>query len=257
MPVKEIIFQNSLHHALHGVLKWPDSVDRSEFPLVIVLHKFASNSDHELIVNIANFLYPYGYATLRFDFHGHGQSEGKLEENTITQEIDDVLSAISFCEELDMITPGKATLIGHGMGADVGLLAAARDERVKCLVLLSASSDLTNHLHHFSDGMLNEIKTKGYTVHHLFGRINKSFISHLQRYNPKEELKKLSIPVLFVHGSNDFSVRWESSRDLFFAANEPKQLEIIEGADHWFRDPEHRQRVLELIIEWVKHHIGG
>ena len=255
MPVKEIIFQNSAKHNLSGTLKFPDTAEPTTFPLVIVLHKFGDNSDHELITNLANFIYPYGYATLRFDFHGHGRSDGEMAEVHITQKIDDVISAISFAESLDNIDSGTTTLIGHGMGADVAILTATRDERIACLVLLAPRSDLAEHMRMFGKEDLDDLDKKGFCMHYRFGRISKHFITHLKQYDMKEEISKVTCPLLLLHGRNDFAVRWESSRELYFAANEPKRMEIIDDADHWFRDSIHREQVFELTIQWINRHI--
>lgn len=255
MPVEQVEFKNSAGHTLRGVLKYPDRVEDKSFPLVVVLHTFGSNSDHELITNTANFIYPYGYATLRFDFHGHGQSEGEIQAATITQKVDDVISAISHAEKYEKVLPGNTTLIGHGMGADVAILTAARDKRVKCLIVMAARSDLESHKRMFSKTDMEDFKTKGYCTHHRLGRINKIFLKHLDQHDIKEEIKKTKSPILILNGRNDFQVRWENARELYFEAEEPKRMEIIDDADHWFRKPEHRKQVMDMTIKWINRHI--
>jgi fermentation-respiration switch protein FrsA (DUF1100 family) len=48
----------------------------------------------------------------------------------------------------------------------------------------------------------------------------------------REHIKRVEAPILIVHGSADELIPVEYGRRLFEAANEPKQLEIIEGAGH-------------------------
>ncbi|HII71161.1 TPA: prolyl oligopeptidase family serine peptidase, partial [Candidatus Woesearchaeota archaeon] len=96
---------------------------------------------------------------------------------------------------------------------------------------------------------------KGYIDHYRHGRINKAFIQHLKRYDMKEEIAKLKCPILLLHGANDFQVRSASCKELFFAANEPKRFEITDDADHWFREPQHREHLIGLTISWINRHI--
>ena len=259
MPVQEVVFKNSSEHELRGVMKHPGILEEgTRFPAVLVLHTFSANKEHELVVNIANTIYPYGYATLRFDFHGHGESGGEFQDITIGQKIDDVRSAITFLQQQPMVDPDRIAVIGHGMGADVAILAAGQDERIKCLVVQGARSNLEEHVTGvFSPDEIKEYQTRGYLTHHTWGRMNKSFFDNFRRYDIIEEIKKVRCPILIVHGRNDFRVLWTNARNLYFAANEPKRLEIVDMADHWFRDPQHRQFFFDLMIKWLNHWIKG
>jgi len=49
---------------------------------------------------------------------------------------------------------------------------------------------------------------------------------------PIEDIKRVHVPVLIVHGKNDSFIKSNYSKLLYDAANEPKQLLIIDGAEH-------------------------
>ena len=53
-------------------------------PLAIIMHPITLFKELPLLVKIAGQLRDMGYATLRFDFPGHGESDGALEEITLT-----------------------------------------------------------------------------------------------------------------------------------------------------------------------------
>ncbi len=61
---------------LSAVLEQP-SADRC--PLVIVLHGFSSNKDKEHTVAACEAMREAGFATLRFDLYGHGESGGEFK----------------------------------------------------------------------------------------------------------------------------------------------------------------------------------
>lgn len=82
-----------------------------------------------------------GVAFTRFDYRGHGESDGAFTDGTIGQWLDDTLAV------LDGIVQGPAVLVGSSMGAWIALLAArARPDRVKGMVLVAPAVDFTETL---------------------------------------------------------------------------------------------------------------
>ena len=82
-----------------------------------------------------------GRAYLRFDYFGHGQSEGRFEEGTISRWRGDTLAVI------DRLTEGPLVLVGSSMGGWLACLAAlARPERIAGLVLIAPAADFTQAL---------------------------------------------------------------------------------------------------------------
>jgi hypothetical protein len=49
---------------------------------------------------------------------------------------------------------------------------------------------------------------------------------------PIEDIKRVHVPVLIVHGKNDSFIKSDYSKLLYDAANEPKHLLLIDGAEH-------------------------
>lgn len=142
------------------------------------------------------------------------------------------------------------------MGADVAILAAAKDKRINCLVIHAARTNLEHHAtKRFSESELLEIKMKGFINHPIHGKINHHFFDHLRRFDPLEEIKKISIPIFITHGKNDFQVPFAESKQLFFKANDPKYLDILDDADHEFRNPEHREHFYNMMIEWFNRYL--
>ena len=251
MPTKYVSFQNKVDHELIGVLRYPDMVELKKLPAVLVLHGFNENMDREWIVNIANFLSPYGFVTLRFDFHGHGESEGDFSEHTITQQIDDVKCAIDFLETVPQVDVSNIIVIGHDIGGDIAVLAAEKDARIKGLIMWGARGNLDRHVESkFAPYELKEMKTKGMYSHAHFD-IKRSFLESVKHHSVEEALHNIYIPLLIVHGHDDLQVRVHEAKQLFLDANEPKQLEIIDDADHWFRQPEAREQLFGLMIYWL------
>ena len=82
-----------------------------------------------------------GRAYLRFDYFGHGLSEGRFEDGTISRWRGDALAVI------DRLTTGPLVLVGSSMGGWLACLAAlARPERIAGLVLIAPAADFTQAL---------------------------------------------------------------------------------------------------------------
>ena len=82
-----------------------------------------------------------GRAFLRFDWTGHGESEGRFETATVSEWRADALAV------LDALVSGPVVLVGSSMGAWVATLAAlARPERLAGLVLVAPAPDFTSAL---------------------------------------------------------------------------------------------------------------
>ena len=78
-------------------------------------------------------------AFLRLDYSGHGRSEGRFADGTISRWRDDALAVIDAQSEGDLV------LVGSSMGGWIALLAAlARPERVKGLILIAPAPDFTD-----------------------------------------------------------------------------------------------------------------
>ena len=82
-----------------------------------------------------------GRAFIRFDYSGHGVSEGAFRDGTIGAWRDDALAV------LDEVVCGPQVIVGSSMGGwIVLLLALARPERVAGLVGVAAAPDFTEDL---------------------------------------------------------------------------------------------------------------
>ncbi len=97
-------------------------------------------------------------AFTRFDYRGHGQSEGRFEDGTIGLWAEDALAM------LDQKTNGKQILIGSSMGAWIAcLLARQRPERLAGIILIAPAPDFTSALipQQWAASRLAELEQKG------------------------------------------------------------------------------------------------
>ena len=79
---------------LSAILERPSA---NRCPLVIVLHGFTSSKDKGHTVAACEAMRQAGFATLRFDLYGHGESGGEFKNHTILKWISNTLAVIKRC----------------------------------------------------------------------------------------------------------------------------------------------------------------
>ncbi|WDI31980.1 alpha/beta hydrolase [Hyphococcus flavus] len=82
-----------------------------------------------------------GRAFLRFDYSGHGESDGVFVDGCISDWKDDALRI------LDTLTHGPQILVGSSMGGWIAsLIALARPEKIAAIVFIAPAPDFTERL---------------------------------------------------------------------------------------------------------------
>jgi pimeloyl-ACP methyl ester carboxylesterase len=193
---------------------------------------------------------------LRFDYSGHGQSEGDLLHASIGDWLEEA-SAM-----LGLISDRRAILIGSSMGGWIALLLARQlqrageIERLVGLVLLAPAFDMTERLmwRKLSPKTKAIIETEGvFYAPSLYGdpypltkRLIEEGRNHLigNGTGPIE----LDLPVRILQGMEDPDVPWGHALDLVDLLHcGDVELTLIKDGDHSQSRPRDLRR-LELIV---------
>ncbi len=122
--------------SMDGRLSVPEGA--GPFPGVVVCHPhplMGGMMDNNVVSAICDSLCDISIATLRFNFRGVGRSHGVHDDGIGEQ--DDVAAALSFLSSQEGVDTNRIGLCGYSFGAGVALQAAAKDENVKALALVS------------------------------------------------------------------------------------------------------------------------
>lgn len=113
--------------------------------LVVLCHGLNCDHDFELMQRIAIQLRSAGFATMMFDFNGHGKSDGRFSEMTIPNEIEDLEQVLAYAQDLRFVD--DIALVGHSQGAIVAAMVAGNHpEDIKAVTLLAPASSVRDDI---------------------------------------------------------------------------------------------------------------
>jgi pimeloyl-ACP methyl ester carboxylesterase len=222
-------------------------------PLVIMLHGFGGRMDAfpgGWMQEWNDALIAAGFATLRFDFSGHGDSEGEFRDMTLFSEIEDAAAFLRWAMTLPDVT--DIHLLGHSQGGVVaGMLAGYYHDKIGKLVMLAPAASLK------TDAIEGTCMGVRYDPQHIpealqIGRsLTGGFYFRIAQTLPIHEVTaQFAGPALAVIGGADTVVHAENIRR--YGETMP-HCQVVEypTLDHGLGGTEHAQSVLE-VVEFLK-----
>lgn len=201
------------------------------------------------MTRLAKGLAEAGYAAMRFDFTGIGESGGDFSKKTVSANVSDISRAAA---SLIVEGFGPCAMIGHSLGGAAAVLAASRLKTVRSLVTVGAPSDPLHVRHLFADS-LDVLATEGRAAVTIAGRqfdLEQGFVDDLTNHDVLEAVATLGRPLLVVHTEDDEVVDIENAEALFAAAAEPKRLARLESGGHMLGPRAAADAALDAIVAW-------
>jgi pimeloyl-ACP methyl ester carboxylesterase len=90
-----------------------------------------------IFAQLAGALADKGFIVLRYDKRGVGQSGGRIESATLQDYAEDAVAAVKWLARRKDVDPNRVTVLGHREGGWIALLAAAREHKIRSLVLVA------------------------------------------------------------------------------------------------------------------------
>jgi len=232
MKTEKVIFQSE-GQKVSGVLHLPDVWSGA---CVIASHGLLSSKDSVKYISLGEKLSREGFSMLRFDFRGIGESEGRIEDDTVSRRIADLGAAIDFIKSRQDLG-NRLGLLGSSLGGYISLIRASMEQEIRTVVLWATPFHL--------DNLKSNKGGEGYEPP------AEAFFKDLPKHRLLPLLPKVSNGMV-IHGEKDELVPVDQAWEIFHGLCAPKEIHIIEGADHRLTDPKHRQRAMDLTVDWFK-----
>jgi dipeptidyl aminopeptidase/acylaminoacyl peptidase len=155
-PFETITFQNG-DVTLAGTLDLP--VGEGPFPAIVTIHGSGPTTRHDIYnLNFSHFFVQHGYAVLRYDKRGAGESTGKYQgvgtedgEATLNDLADDALAGVEFLKNHDLIDPDMIGLVGHSQAGWIIPLAASKSPDLSFVIVSSGPTITLGQEIYYSD----------------------------------------------------------------------------------------------------------
>ncbi|MDO5519708.1 MAG: alpha/beta fold hydrolase [bacterium] len=233
---------------LRGKLESPS---KSPCPIVVMFHGFTGNlgaSRDSLFTLIANELLQRNIAVLRFDFNGHGKSDGALVDMDVLNEIEDAIAMLEYARSLKFVS--DIYILGHSQGGVVGgMLAGLYADVISKLVLLAPAATLKD------DALRGTCMGTLYDTDHIpkVVRINNGTTEvggkyfRIAKYLPIYEITKaFQGPTLVIHGEDDLVVDRKAAYQ-YKQGMKDCQLEVFSDLGHGIEGKEQGKAITKVV----------
>lgn len=223
------------HGKLQGVIHKPQLKQGERVPMVVLCHGFMGRKESDLLIKIADQLQAAGIASIRFDFNGHGESEGRFQDMTVLNEIVDAKKVVEYVSALPYV--GSVAIAGHSQGGVVAAMTAGElgAAKIKSVVLLAPAAVLRDDaIRGNTMGATYDPFNPGEYVELFRGlKLGAEYIRTAFSMPIYETSAKYNGPALIIHGTGDRVVPYTYG-ERFHEIWPKSKLEILDRADHGF-----------------------
>ena len=237
------------HGKLAAILQKPLLQPGQKCPLAVLCHGFGGNMDTQMFELIADSLQANGIASIRFDFNGHGASEGDFQDMTVPNEIEDAKKVVDYARSLPYVS--TVALVGHSQGGVVAAMVAGElgADVISAVALLAPAAVLRDDAIRGSafGKMYDPLDLPEYVD--LFGRkLGRNYLKTAFSLPIYETADRYQGPALIVHGNADRVVPY--TYGLRFHQQWPgSQYVLLEYFDHGFG--QNIYRVTDLVSQFL------
>jgi len=245
-------FKNSRGNSLDARLDMPVDIDDTDIDTFIIFcHCFTCTKETITTFRLSRLLAEYGYAVLRFDFTGLGNSEGEFSSTTFSTTRDDLQSAINFLEK-NYQPP--AFLMGHSLGGTTTLSVAQDYDYIKGVVTVASPSEPDHVLHHFGHALtlLEQNIAASFEVAGQYYDIKPGFVKDVRNNDMQSCLLALEKPVLIFNIENDALVNESNAKEIQQWVKGETTLINLKNTDHLLSDRQSSSHVAHQIINWLE-----
>jgi len=203
-PVETITFQNG-DVTLAGTLDLPTG--EGPFPAIVTVHGSPPLTRNDIYnLRISHFFVQHGYAVLRYDKRGAGESTGEYPgvgvedgEAALNDLADDALAGVQFLKNHDLIDPQMIGLAGHSQAGWIIPLAASKSSDVAFMIISSGPTSSVGQEIYYSD-----LTAEGTSLQEASDMARDYEGSH--GFDPIPSLQKVDVPGLWLLGAQDDSI---------------------------------------------------
>lgn len=234
---------------LRGCVRTPEGA--GPFPTLCFFHGFSVDKVglmrlHELF---ARQCVNEGYACVRFDFYGCGESDGDFSEVRLSDELEQAKAIYQWTEKQSFAKAGEIFLSGHSLGGAITSMLAPVLKPKGAILWSPGNSayyDISARVHAIPGEYKDTYDIGGLAV-------AGEFIAELRSYDIVELSQGYEGPVLLIHGECDEKIPIASIGPYLDIYKDQAEVHIVRGANHQFSTVEWKEEVYEKTLQFMSH----
>ena len=238
----------------------PEGFDttKGRCPMVILMHGIFSSKDYAPMPQIAKGLAKAGIASIRFDFDGHGRSEGRKQDMTIEKELSDARAVWDYVQKLPYV--GEVGLLGHSQGGVIASMTAGRltvgGKAPAAVVLIAPGSVIKEACQggRFFNAQFDPKDPPECIRCWGIYKLGREYLVTTQQLDIYGTAATYRGPVLLLHGDRDGIVPMWCSERYLQAYGDNATLQVVEGENHTIT--RRRKQVVAYTVEFFKKTFG-
>ncbi|MBO7117923.1 MAG: alpha/beta fold hydrolase [Bacteroidales bacterium] len=223
-------------------------------PMVILMHGIFSSKDYNPMPAIAKGLAEEGIASIRFDFDGHGKSEGRMQDMTIEKELADAKAVWEYVKALPYVE--GIGLLGHSQGGVIASMTAGRlgaeGSSPDGLVLIAPGSVIKEACQggKFFSARFDPKDPPEFIRCWGFMKLGREYLLTTQQLDIYGTASAYEGPVRILHGTRDGIVPMWCSEKFKETYGDSAELVTVEGENHTITRK--RKEVVASVVSFFK-----
>jgi len=238
----------------------PDGFDttKDQCPMVLLMHGIFSSKNLGPMPQLAKGLAKAGIGSIRFDFGGHGKSEGRKQYMTIERELAEAKAVWDYVQSQPYVN--GVGLLGHSQGGVVASMAvgrlAAESAVPKGVVLIAPGSVIKEACQggKFFNARFDPKDPPEYIRCLGFYKLGREYLLTTQQLDIYGTAAAYHGPVLLLHGDRDGIVPMWCSERYLEAYGAHATLKVVESENHTIT--RRRKQVVGETVEFFKNVFG-
>ncbi|HTU64937.1 MAG TPA: alpha/beta fold hydrolase [Steroidobacteraceae bacterium] len=224
-------------------------------PLIVLPHGGPWARDSWGFNSWVQMLVRDGYAVLQMNYRGSAGYGTKWRDASYRDwgglPYTDTIDGLKWALETKIGDPKRVCVVGGSFGGYLALAAATHDSPLlRCVVSVAGVSDL-RELKNDSNFFANHR-----VVHDMIGDDPEK----LKAQSPRMLAASIGVPVLLLHGADDWTVEVDQSHLMakaMDAAGKPYEMVVIPDTDHYFQNPGPQRQLFATMSEFLGKHLAN
>jgi dipeptidyl aminopeptidase/acylaminoacyl peptidase len=253
---KAVKYQARDGMTIYGYLSYPVNSESKQVPLVVLVHGGPYARDENAFDPWVQFLTNRGYLVFQPNFRGstgYGDAYWKsgYKQWGLAME-DDIMDGVKILTDANIADKARICIMGASYGGYAALMGVAKHSDIFCCAIsIAGVSDLNK--------LLIEERFKGsknYYNHVLIG----DDVSERKASSPIIYAKNINSPVLLAHGTDDTTVYYSHSSNMYSALKGAKKdvtFLKLKDETHYLEDLKNRVELFETIDKFLDKNMGN